>query len=202
MFKRLILALLLAPAPALADTAPVAQPVAIGSHACGAANYPEGAVRAHAEGTATVDFKIMPDGSVKDVAVSKSTGNADLDAASVSCVAAWRYQPNPDAGELQWHASVAWRMDGHTSCPGFAAVTAQMLNGIGGVTRLAFKIRPDGTVKDAQVTLSSGNATLDDAALACIQARRYDLSNVSVPPGGFPQDTSVDWHGELGPAPN
>ena len=195
MLKRLAFALLLVPVPALADT----QPVAIGSHACGAENYPEGAVRAHAEGTAVVHFTIMPDGSVKDVTIKTSSGNADLDTASLACVGAWRYEPDAEAGGRPWQASVAWRMDGHTTCPGFATVTAKMLEGIRGVTRVAFKIRPDGTVKDAEVTLSSGNADLDKAALACIEARHYDLSKVSVPPGGFPQDTSIDWHGEIAP---
>ena len=61
------------PAP-VAHTA-VSTPVSLGRpHVCGGEFYPEVSVRLNEEGTATASFKVMTDGSVTDVTVTKSSG--------------------------------------------------------------------------------------------------------------------------------
>jgi TonB family protein len=76
-------------------------------------NYPRIAVRMNQEGTATVTFQIATDGSVKDVALAKSTGYPVLDKATLDCVAAYRYFPVMQNGQpitIDKTVSIAWRL--------------------------------------------------------------------------------------------
>src|SRR5665213_2119971 len=62
-----------------------AGPFSIGRpHTC-AAYYPAEAIKEHAQGTDLLEFIVATNGSVKDVKVSKSSGNKDLDDAAVNC---------------------------------------------------------------------------------------------------------------------
>lgn len=89
-------------------------PVSIGApHTCNA-YYPPFSVRMGEEGTAIVAFRITTTGSVKDVAVVRSTGSPRLDLASVLCATHWTYIPatvNGQAVERPWKAEIVWKMN-------------------------------------------------------------------------------------------
>jgi len=58
-------------------------------------------------------FQIAADGTISDVAVNPSSGNARLDEITVHCVERWRYEPATKDGQaiaLPWDATVRyWR---------------------------------------------------------------------------------------------
>ena len=101
------------PAPPPVVHAAVSTPVSIGRpHVC-TQNYPETSVRLNEEGTTLLSFKVMTDGSVSDVSVSKSSGYPRLDDAAVSCAGRWRYKPATQDGnpvETAWQANVQWKL--------------------------------------------------------------------------------------------
>ena len=100
------LALVIAAAvsPASAEQAPDSEPKIALPHNC-VNYYPEAAVRANAEGTAIVAFTIGADGFVKEPKIEKSSGNADLDAASLQCVTGWQYIPARRGGAATYPRS-------------------------------------------------------------------------------------------------
>jgi TonB family protein len=209
MFKRLICLFLAMTAAALAATPPqaVQRPVAVGTpHVC-MNDYPESAIWDGAEGTAQVAFRIGADGKVKDVTLVKSTGHEDLDAATLGCVGRWAYKPFTQDGvavEMPWRAEVHWKLhrsyaDMHP-CANYLAVTPQLLAGIGGVTRISFRIMPDGTAKDPEVVRSSGNGELDKAAQRCIGGRHFNTMRAVIPDAGVPKEVQIDWRNDLAPA--
>jgi protein TonB len=91
----------------------VSTPVSVGRpHVC-QQNYPEVSVRLNEEGTTTLSMKVMPDGSVTNVTVAKSSGYSRLDDAAVSCAGRWRYKPASQDGnpvEMNWQANVQWKL--------------------------------------------------------------------------------------------
>jgi protein TonB len=100
------------PPPAPVHTA-VTTPVSIGrAHTC-MDKYPEVSVRLNEEGTTTLSFKVMADGSVSNVSVAKSSGSDRLDNAAVSCAGRWHYKPQTVDGQAQetnWQANVQWKL--------------------------------------------------------------------------------------------
>lgn len=174
-------------------------------HAC-ADNYPDIARHEGAEGTTLLGFTVTAQGTLADITVTKSSGDADLDAAAVTCASAWTYKPATNNGapvDVPWQANVIWKLNlplipaaPFQSCTKFATVTPEMLSGIG-QTRVAFLLMPDGSAKPTGIIASSGNATLDQAAAQCIGARHYDVSQRKLPPEGMPQHEMVDWKQEL-----
>jgi TonB family protein len=206
--KRFALAVLaaLAARPAAADQAPASdtEPSPASPHNC-ITYYPEAAVKAGAEGVATVAFTIAADGSVKDARIDKSSGNADLDAASLACTSQWRYTPARHGGvavDAPWKANVQWKMHGGTDyrmmahCARFHALTAQMLSGISGVTALTYRVMPNGTLGDIAVAQSSGDKSLDDAALSCLHDMHYNTENLDIAAEGIPGHALMDWRSE------
>ena len=91
----------------------VSTPVAIGRpHVC-IQNYPEVSIRLNEEGTTTLSFRVMTDGSVSNVAVAKSSGSDRLDTAALSCAGKWHYKPPTVDGapvEAPWQANVVWKL--------------------------------------------------------------------------------------------
>jgi TonB family protein len=207
MLKRLICLCLAFPSGVLADAPSIQRPVptAAPPHLC-MMDYPESAVWDGAEGTTIVAFRIGADGGVKNVSVGKSSGHEDLDAAAMGCVGRWTYKPAERDGvavEVPWQAAVQWKLHGSIAdmhpCAKYHAVTKELLAGIGGVTKISFRIMPDGAVKDAEIAQSSGNGDLDQAALRCIAARRFNTVRAVLPDAGIPKNLKVDWRNDLGP---
>lgn len=58
-------------------------------------------------------FTIKTDGSLTDVAVKSSSGNALLDELGIACVVHWHYKPGTIDGkpvEMPWQAQIIWKM--------------------------------------------------------------------------------------------
>jgi TonB family protein len=55
--------------------------------------FPYGALKAFSEGSVTVRAVIAPNGTVRDVRVTRTSGNAQLDAAAVTTVRKWEMEP-------------------------------------------------------------------------------------------------------------
>jgi TonB family protein len=63
------------------------------------------------EGTTSLSFRVLADGTVEDVKVAQSSGHGRLDSAAVECVSKWHYRPAIKDGRLAdmpWTASVTW----------------------------------------------------------------------------------------------
>jgi TonB family protein len=76
-------------------------------------DYPPAAVATHATGVATVGFTITDRGRVSDPRIVVSTGNADLDTASLECVRYWRYRPalkDDKPVAVPWQAEIRWAL--------------------------------------------------------------------------------------------
>lgn len=180
-------------------------PVAAGRpHVC-TNNYPAAAIQAHAEGTTLLSFTITAEGTVKDVKIAKSSGNGDLDDAAVKCAAEWQYRPPIRDGkpaEEPWQVNIAWKIPDTLSvgsaaeCLRYRIVALPIQPNIG-VTTVKYRVMPDGTIKQAVITHSSGDLFLDFAAARCILDFRFDTSVVTVPPDGTPGQTDMDWPHEL-----
>jgi TonB family protein len=206
MLKHLAVLFAVLPGGALADAAPEKPSAAGQPHVC-TPYYPQAAVKAGAEGVTTTSFTITAQGRVVNPSIRTSSGNADLDAASLTCVSTWTYKPatmNGVAVETPWLASVQWKLDAAQNyqlvavCDTYHALSEQMLAGIGGVTGLTLRVMPDGTVSQAAVSLSSGDPGLDDAAVRCLSDQRYAPVAMKVPADGLPMHAQVDWRAQLG----
>jgi protein TonB len=101
------------PPPPAPPKAPTSTPVSIGrKHEC-SQNYPPMSVKLGEEGVTLLSFHVMPDGSVSNVTVAKSSGSDRLDQAAVSCAERWRYKPATMDGtpmETPWQANVQWKL--------------------------------------------------------------------------------------------
>ncbi|HXL98514.1 MAG TPA: energy transducer TonB [Rhizomicrobium sp.] len=197
--KRLAVLLLMLPTIAWAQAAPPAPPPvkppgALGSHTC-AQQYPREATRLGQEGDNTVSFHITADGSVTNVTVTQSSGIDVLDQAAITCVSGWLYKPATQNGqpvEVPWQAKVSWRVAGFKpeSIPANAIISPVAI-GLPHVCRdyqrsssseyilppgtalLAFNIETDGSVKNAVVQRSSGDARFDKYAQRCVGAWQF-----------------------------
>ena len=98
-------------AQALAE-APVQSPPPAKSHSC-LDYYPEAAKNAGIEGITTLAFTVTEQGTVADLRIAKSSGNADLDNAAVTCASLWHYKPaRKDSKPVAtpWQAAVEWKL--------------------------------------------------------------------------------------------
>lgn len=82
-------------------------------HRCGRDGYPQAERSQGIEGTTKLSFTVDAGGDIRDIAVSTSSGNANLDAAAVECAAFWRYRPATQDGiafAKPWQAQVVWKL--------------------------------------------------------------------------------------------
>jgi TonB family protein len=182
--------------------------------------YPEAARKVNAQGTTLLSFKIEPDGSVKDIAVVSSSGNADLDWAATTCVNSWRYKPATRDGvpaEAAWQAKVNWIVPPpatqfHVNIPrqttvaeDIASLCAQKRPGAvalpapdqPGITSVSYRVMPNGQITDVKVARSSGETVLDDVLVQCVtDAGHFDVSIFTFPPEGINGHIDVDWRHE------
>ncbi|HWA90983.1 MAG TPA: TonB family protein [Rhizomicrobium sp.] len=178
---------------------PSTGPVPSGTHDC--TNYTPRAVWDGAQGKTTLSFRIAADGAVNSPAVAESSGNAELDAASLACVASWHYFPAKRGGvatEIDWRAAVEWKTNDvplapAPPCERYAAATPEMLKAIGGVTTLLYRVKPDGSVSEVSVLRSSGNDALDRAATRCM-TEAHPIDAAQLPAAGALRASAIDWH--------
>jgi TonB family protein len=195
VLERLALVFAILPASALAAPAPAktpAQTPALAPVQRCVDDYPESAVQAGIEGETALSFTVTSQGTVTDVKIVHSSGNADLDAASVVCAGKWKYSPAKKKGvpvATVVQATAGWNLH-EPPFPWPAAWTRPQPVGAShecsrffpdaarrdhaeGTTGLAFTVTRDGKVKDAKVFKPSGDADLDAAAIACAQSWTY-----------------------------
>jgi TonB family protein len=164
-------------------------------------HYPWWAKKDHVEGNAKLSYSVAPEGSVSDVAITKSSGNADLDAGAVACVKSLKYRPH-SAGdvtkslkaEVTWSLlahgpyQVNWRFAGSITetveaTQQLTNAVIQCLRGASGRTDFAsgllavtgIWVQYDrGEVSSVSVLLSSGNDALDRFAVDCFKSQPAD----------------------------
>jgi protein TonB len=86
------------------------KPHAVGRHNC-LDQYPAAAKDNNIEGTTSLSYRIGEDGSVKQITIRASSGNATLDDAAVTCVKSWQYTPavlDEKPIEIAWRNDVKW----------------------------------------------------------------------------------------------
>ena len=160
------------PKPAIAPPAATGAP-----HMC--VDYPVPALQAAAEGTTTVAFKITDTGSVADAGVKTSSGNPDLDNASIACTRSWQYRPATENGapvSVPWQVAVKWQI---RPTPPFDTISDaayrcvestdagrdEMSNAkLHTVVRVHFM---NGDIAGVAVVGSSGNTSLDRRVAEC-----------------------------------
>ena len=199
----LALCCMLEPAEAAAYPRPPGSgPLPIGApHTC-IDNYPATALHAHVEGTTLVSYQVTSTGAVANAAVARSSGNSDLDSASINCVSKWQFQPATDHGvpiEVSWQSRIEWMIattkaqvinpapiGAHHMCSLSEAIPALVIGKTGDIL-LVFTVGIDGNVHDLKIAKTSGSLTLDGAALDCIRAWKYNPATRDGAP------TEVDW---------
>lgn len=152
-----------------------------------ACTHPDAALRAGIVERTLLEFRIVADGQITDVAVLESSGNADLDQAAVRCFKNWRADASEATGFGDLRAHIFWNLppgaspteipagtftvNRHQTCESFYpdALKAK----VGGAVKLEFTITEQGTVANPAVVESSGYPALDAAALACVPHWRY-----------------------------
>jgi len=75
-------------------------------------------------------------------------------------------------------------------------LTAQMFSGVSGVTVLTYRVMPNGFLSDVAVAKSSGDKSLDDAALTCLHDLHYNTQELDIPQTGIPGHALLDWQSE------
>ncbi|HTT97120.1 MAG TPA: energy transducer TonB [Rhizomicrobium sp.] len=166
-------------------------------------NYPDAARKNHAEGVAKVYVFTTPEGKKEHARIEMSSGDPDLDAASVQCAIDSHMGTQPGKHILYF----VWDLgdpptpaEPFKPCTSFGTVTADMVRGIRGSTTIAYNLMPDGTVKTVKTLLSSGNSELDRTAELCIKPQRYNTSTWKLPAEGMTKYLSVDWRKALAAA--
>ncbi|HKD22247.1 MAG TPA: energy transducer TonB [Rhizomicrobium sp.] len=156
----------------------VSAPAAAGApHAC--TDYPVPALQAAAEGSTTVAFKVTTAGTVEGGSVKTSSGNADLDNASLACTRSWQYKPAMSNGapvEVPWQVAIKWQI---RPTPPFDAISdvayrcVQLTDAgrdemskakLHTVVRVHFQ---KGAIASVAVVGSSGNTELDRRVSEC-----------------------------------
>lgn len=79
-----------------ADKAPV-----LDKNSCGKADYPKAALMNEESGIVTLSVLVMPDGSVTDSKVEKSSGSKTLDKAAVKIYMSCKYSPGTKDGKSE-----------------------------------------------------------------------------------------------------
>lgn len=168
------------PPPTPPPASAISAPASIGKpHVCDENQYPISALQTGTEGSTLMAFTITAQGGVADVSVQRSSGNPELDNASMACARGWQYRPAMQNGvpvETAWRAQVHWQID--TTAP-FLAIDRAIYrclmanetsrDEIGQATlhtvvRVHFS---NGTIGSVAVVASSGIPDLDSQVAAC-----------------------------------
>lgn len=174
--------------------------------------YPDLARAANIEGNTLIAYRGTYDGRIEDVKVVHTSGNDDLDDATVQCVSRWRFDPSSPSAKfnLGKHATtIMWVIP--KTRPGaprqmafglFAGLMhtcenyyprAEFRSRTEGTTKLSFHISIEGLPKDMTIAQSSGNDDLDNAALECASHWRYRPALKNGVPIETPWDANVVW---------
>jgi TonB family protein len=177
------------PPPPAPPPSAITAPASIGKpHSCDENQYPISALQTGTEGSAVVTLEITPQGNVTDVSVLESSGNADLDNASIVCARDWQYRPAVQNGvpiEVPWRTRVRWQIDVQPQFMAIAAATYHCIMSnessrdeihqatLHTVVRVHFS---NGSIGSVAVVASSGNPDLDRQVAACYARLPADLT--------------------------
>jgi TonB family protein len=190
-----LLVLIALMAPALADTPVVPQqstvPKAVGApHMCPTGQYyPKDAMARNAQGTVRLTFDVGVDGTVQNLKIGQSSGDASLDQAAITCASSWRYTPamqNDKPIQKPWSASVIWALRGGDT-PAMIdpvlkeprhPVCAEAHGDPGRTTppmpaNVVLQVSADGDVTSTGVWGSSGDKTFDAYAMSCAKQWKF-----------------------------
>jgi TonB family protein len=206
IMKSLFAALVLAATPALALDVP---PVPAGDFADIPCAYPAAALKAQAQGSTVVSFVGQWDGSVKSVQLVRSSGNADLDQATMTCVGQWHFDGRSKIGKRwlgQSLSHITWdiaagrgrSLNPSHDCELFYPARAVAARSEG-TALISFTITDEGMVKAPAILKSSGVVSLDRASLTCVQYWRYQPAIRNGETVSTPWQAQIVW--KLPPAP-
>lgn len=163
-------------------------------------------------GKAEVAFTITVEGRTQDARLTKSTGDAALDAATLRCVAAWRYKAAVKGGlsvAVPWIAYVYWGqappepVTGDPACWKAMWPKPEEIAGVTGPTIIALIGSARGeVVRDLHIKTSSGRDDLDHIAMTCLSRNPAFMETVSVNTGEilyYSLVTAIDWHKKIAP---
>jgi TonB family protein len=184
-----------AAAAPITGTPGVSRPASIGApHVCAEIQYPVSALQTGTEGRTLMQFTITSDGHVADISLRTSSGNADLDAAAMTCARDWLYQPamqDATPVAVPWVAEVLWRIgveEPYSALPG-AARDCLRADSVSWDEMKAAQLRPvvrvhfaNGVMTDVVVAGSSGDTDLDSRTLACYRSLPPELT-ANIPDG-------------------
>ncbi|MDR3525879.1 MAG: TonB family protein [Rhizomicrobium sp.] len=165
--------------------------------------YPKSAHDAGIEGSVVIAFQIDTLGRVLNPTVAVSSGNADLDAASVECSKLQAYDPAVKDGFVQpFKASrkVVWKLadklypkvTSRVSCWTFLLQSGAKLSARETSADLSLIVE-DGQPRDIKIKTSSGNSAIDDAAIRCVSEWRFEKILRDGKPVAMPDSLSVKW---------
>ena len=210
--KYLFALLLLLSAPAFAQSPPA---TTFGSDC----PYPDAAAKVGQGGYTLLKFDVAPDGSLRNVVVTHSSGYPELDQAALRCVGAWRVADSPlwKTDSPLWNrwmelhmVTIRWRTSASATSPSVGQAFSVSIGrphvcsseyypeisrrlGEEGTTTVTFRITTEGTVKDPRILTSSGSDRLDQAALACVATWRYEPALKEGIPIEVPWKAEVVW---------
>jgi len=165
--------------------------------------------------TTLVSLHISPAGDVSNVAITRSSGNRDLDKAALACASGLHLAPVLAAGEpidVVLVGGVFWGSRSHSLgfpspsgepnlCNDAYPPLAIRLNQEG-TTAVSVRVATDGSVQNPVVTQSSGYAALDQASLKCVASYRYFPATQNGQPVAIDRTLNFAWrlaHPPLGP---
>jgi TonB family protein len=150
---------------------------------------PPGVALPQVETATLFSYRLTSEGEVRDPALYKSSGNAELDNAAFACVrdlGHWaKITVDGKPAEITWVLGYYWRPlpqqssfadpspAGRANRCGFYYPPIAVRLGQQGNAVVKYRISPTGNVKDAAISESSGYAALDEATLACVASLRY-----------------------------
>lgn len=134
------------------------------------------------QGATALAFRIAVDGHPSDIKVATSSGNEQLDTASLQCASNWRYKPavrNGEPVEVPWQADIVWNMnippvetDSPERCISATPLSPDDLRDSDGTSVVSYVLWA-GFLLDLRLAQSSGNHRLDNAALQCVKDIGY-----------------------------
>ena len=131
------------------------------------------------EGMTLVSFVITAEGAIEHPIISETSGNSDVDTASLKCVVPWRYHPALRDGipvAVDWEAYIAWNP---RTPPDVTQVIRQCAQSVSSDRKDAaahegtttFSVRYENSkVASVSIAHSGGDASVDDAEAACLAA--------------------------------
>ena len=145
--------------------------------------YPEAANRKSAEGTTLLRVHLDDTGAISAVAVARSSGHDELDAAAIKCIASVRFQPASQDGKTQavviqykWTWKIDWGSPDPNKCAELkAAANAQSWKSTATICTCWEESGKAGT---PQIVESAGSQRLDEGAI-----KLANKANTPRPPG-------------------